>query len=94
MRKSVFYLFTEEGASVHSSESNPSFPNRTWALADSAGDLLEPCEAFRKNVYGSQLFVIQACSPKATRWKSWAKQHSVQRYVMESMSIEELSALG
>ena len=92
-----FFLFTERGASVHgpSSDNSLSFPPNVWALADTKGSLLEPCQAFQYSLSRKQgTCLIQTSSPTKERWKAWSEQYGASRYIMACMSLDELAVLG
>jgi hypothetical protein len=90
-----FFLFTETGASEHGllAKNALHLPNGTWALADSSEFIEKPCSAFLaaplKNVW-----VIQATSPKRSRWREWSKQRDAKMYVMDWFYSDELGTLG
>jgi len=91
-----FLLFTEKDVLVlsTSSSSRTKIPPFTWALADSSEKILQPCMAFLAIDADKQASIIQACSPKESRWKEWKKQHGARLFVMERYTPDEMKALG
>ncbi|KAF8342458.1 hypothetical protein F5887DRAFT_974351 [Amanita rubescens] len=89
-----FFLFTETGAEELDvvAKSGLKLPPGTWALTNS-GDLIEqPCSAFLSS--RRRAWIIQATSPKRSRWYEWSKQHSARCYVMDCFPPNELEVLG
>jgi hypothetical protein len=90
-----FFLFTEAGASEHNllAKNALQLPNGTWALADSSELIEHPCSAFLAAPL-EDIWVIQATSPKRSRWREWSKQRDAKIYVMDWFSSNELRTLG
>jgi hypothetical protein len=88
-----FFLFTDKGSSVHSSDSWLAFPSGTWALADSSESIMQPCNAFLEASM-RDVWVIQTSPPSQSRWKDWKKQRRARLFVMDCPSTDEMEALG
>jgi hypothetical protein len=90
-----FFLFTEEGFSEHNLEAKNAsqLPKGTWALADSSELIHQPCSAFLATS-PREVWIIQATSPKISRWKEWSKQRIANKYVMDWFNPNELLTLG
>ncbi len=58
-----------------------SYPG-AWALVDSGSELIRP--RVKLTTIGSKYFVIQASSPKPSRWKEWSKQLNAPLAVMKA----------
>ena len=67
-----FLFFTDTGASIYDNQGKSSgkIPPETWALSDSTSLTEEPCGAFQV-ASGHRCWIIQATSPKESRWKNW-----------------------
>lgn len=68
-------------------------PDGTWALADSGEIIEQPGSAFLATPL-SKVWVIQATSPKRSRWFEWRKQRNASMYVMDCFNSGELKTLG
>jgi hypothetical protein len=90
-----FFLFTETGASQLDllAQTASQLPNGTWALADSSEFIEQPCSAFLATPL-RDVWVIQATSPKRSRWREWSKQREANMYVMDWFYSNELRTLG
>jgi hypothetical protein len=88
-----FFLFTSQGASVLSSQTEAyhCLPAGTWALSDSNEVTTQPCNAFLGSF---AVWVVQASSPKEAQWKAWTKQRHASVYVMDCISADELITFG
>ncbi|KAF8509069.1 hypothetical protein BU17DRAFT_99245 [Hysterangium stoloniferum] len=86
-----FVLFSMNGVSLHSGKASSAYdiPKGAWALSDSWGELLGPCNAFRT----PRAHVIHTSSPSSRRWKEWKKQLSADMYIMDIWLLEELQTL-
>ncbi|KAF8346138.1 hypothetical protein F5887DRAFT_962858 [Amanita rubescens] len=90
-----FFLFTEAGASQHDvvDQSGLKLPPGTWALSNSGEVIEQPCAAFLSAPPG-RAWIIQATSPKRSRWREWKKQLRAKLYVMDWFHPNELRVLG
>ena len=90
-----FFLFTESGASRHDvvDESGLELPPGTWALTNSGEVIERPCPAFLCAPQ-RRVWIIQATSPKRSRWHEWCKQLKARFYVMDYFPADELEVLG
>jgi hypothetical protein len=90
-----FFLFTETGASEHDLLANTAsqLPDGTWTLADSSEFIEQPCSTFLAAPL-QHIWVIQATSPKQSRWHEWSKQREANMYVMDWFYSNELRTLG
>ena len=90
-----FFLFTETGASEHDvvDKSGLILPPGTWALTNSGEVIEQPCDAFLAAPQ-DQVWIIQATSPKRSRWHEWRKQLRARLYVMDWFPPHELEVLG
>ena len=89
-----YAFFTDKGVTIQSErESGPMarYPGNIWALCDSNEVVTTPSRVF--SGIGPRMRVIQTTSPKASRWKQWAKEAHARRYVMDIWSIEEIKKL-
>lgn len=87
-----YFFFTGQG--VHSCKDkhlNPDF--RVWALSNSGGSLSGPSVAF-ETAPQDRVYLIQATSPRVSRWKHWAKERDAELYVMDVWMGSELRNLG
>jgi hypothetical protein len=62
----------------------------TWALADSTHMMKAPNAAFVE----SNAYVVQATSPKTSRWRAWLKGKSGRVLWLDYNTEAELLALG
>jgi hypothetical protein len=92
MHEDRYFLFTSQGASVLSSQSDADkLPNGAWALSDSHESITQPCSAFLESW---DVLVVQACLPTEAQWRRWCKYRRVAVYVMDCTSADELIAFG
>ena len=94
--KHIFFLFTEDrvcALSADAAENSVRLPLNTWALTDSNASVGPPCEAFLAAA-GGTAWVVQATSPKRSRWYEWHKQMQARLYVMDVVSEVEMKAFG
>ncbi|KAH8977452.1 hypothetical protein EDB92DRAFT_1999640, partial [Lactarius akahatsu] len=68
-------------------------PKHTVALAGSTAASREPCTAFQDAAKARVVRVIQTTSPAPKNWSRWHKEVSVNQYVMDYFSSEELNIL-
>ena len=90
-----YTFFTDKGVTIQSEhESGPMarYPGNMWALCDSNEVVTSPSRVF--SGIGPRMRVIQTPSPKASRWRQWAKETGAERYIMDIWSTEELKKLA
>ena len=89
------FLFTETGASEHNflAKNALQLPKGTWALAASSEFIEQPCSAFLATPL-KNIWVIQATSPKRSRWREWSKQWDAKMYVTDWFYSTELGTPG
>ena len=89
----LYFLFTEQG--VHSYKNgirlDPTF--HVWALSNSSGTFSGPSVAFVM-APEDRVYLIQANSPRRSRWKAWVKEREADVYVMDVWMDDELRSLG
>ncbi|EIM92703.1 uncharacterized protein STEHIDRAFT_164937 [Stereum hirsutum FP-91666 SS1] len=85
-----YFIFDEHGALERptTDHANPRL-DQCWALANSNSDVTQPCSIFRS---GAKL-VIQASSPKPSRWKDCTKEAPGERIYSELPSVLEIGAI-
>ncbi|KAH8995601.1 hypothetical protein EDB92DRAFT_2084426 [Lactarius akahatsu] len=93
-RPGFFILFHEGGVYRYSNTDPDSLPERTWALSDSNENAPQPCSAFGTVSKRRTAWVIQTTSPAEKRWKNWKKYCTADMFVMNPISIEEVTVLG
>ncbi|KAH8985960.1 hypothetical protein EDB86DRAFT_3246244 [Lactarius hatsudake] len=71
-----------------------SLPERTWALSNSNKNVPQPCSTFGTVSKRRTAWVIQTTSPAEKRWKNWKKYCTTDMFVMNPISIEEVTVLG
>jgi hypothetical protein len=92
--REMFFLFTKDGASIHSATSDDvDFPAGTWALADSNTMIKQPCDAFL-SASMQDVWIVQATSPLKERWHGWIKDRFGTTYIMDVFPPNELRTLG
>ena len=91
--RKTFFLFTETGASQHDVDYVFELPPGTWALTNSGEVIEQPCPAFLCAPL-RRAWIIQATSPKRSRWHEWCKQLKASLYVMDCFPPNELEVLG
>ncbi|KAH9000046.1 hypothetical protein EDB92DRAFT_2079954 [Lactarius akahatsu] len=92
-----FILFHEGGVYRYPLEADPRYlPDGTWALSDSNGEpaVAQPCSAFLTVSERKTAWLIQTTSPVETRWKNWRKTCKAGMFVMNHVSIEDITALS
>lgn len=89
-----FYLFFGATVTLHSVLHMAPFDNCSfvWALCDSNADIEIPANVFRRQP--SKVRVIQATSPKKSRWKEWSKQTGASCYIMDIWTEQEVKSLA
>lgn len=87
------FLFCDSGAMAYSKKTftNDMLPKGTWALADSRDTIEKPCKVFLES---PNTFVIQATSPKVSRWTSWLKRKKGKEFWMDHNTTGEFEVLG
>lgn len=85
----LFYFFDSNGVSHRVYNHVPL--GCKLALFDTVTGLESPVAAF----YGPDrgVFVIQATSPKLTRWKEWSKQAKAEIWVMDIWDPQEIASM-
>ncbi|KAH8979221.1 hypothetical protein EDB86DRAFT_2836070 [Lactarius hatsudake] len=71
-----------------------SLPEHTWALSNSNENAPQPCSTFRTVSKRRTAWVIQTTSPVEKRWKNWKKYCTADMFMMNPISIEEVTVLG
>jgi hypothetical protein len=89
LRNNVYFIFDEQGATVHSIDDEDLRLRKCWALADSNIHVKYPCLAFMMNAK----FIIQTTPPEPERWKGWAKEYHGTWFVMDLPSVPEIAAI-
>ncbi|KDQ08088.1 hypothetical protein BOTBODRAFT_119043, partial [Botryobasidium botryosum FD-172 SS1] len=90
-QENLFYLFTERaGRRVRIGDFNDRLPKNTLVLCDSREGITSPPMHFTEPM--STAFVVQATSPRISRWKEWSKQRNAQIWTMDLWSEEEIAA--
>jgi hypothetical protein len=84
-----YFIFDEQGATVHSIGDKDLRLRKCWALADSNTYVKYPCLAFMKNAK----FIIQTTPPEPERWKGWVKEYRGTWFVMDLPSVPEIAAI-
>ncbi|KAI0692191.1 hypothetical protein C8T65DRAFT_762459 [Cerioporus squamosus] len=82
-------VFNQEGATIWGVEDTIEMTRDYWALSDSNNNIVEPCEAFQS----SDARIIQASSPKPSRWKDWTKYHNARILVADLPRPLEIGAI-
>ncbi|KAJ7211279.1 hypothetical protein GGX14DRAFT_624105 [Mycena pura] len=91
VKEDYFCLFDEKGAAIFNVKQMASERLRAcWALADSNADLEKPCARFTSRA----MVIVQASSPKPSRWKEWLKQLSGDLIVSELPTTLEIAAIA
>jgi len=85
-----YFIFDEQGATVHSLHHEDPRLKKCWALADSNNKVLQPCEAFQSLAK----LIILASSPKPERWKEWIKQTKGSTIISDLPSVPEIAAIA
>ncbi|KAH9008894.1 hypothetical protein EDB84DRAFT_1549261, partial [Lactarius hengduanensis] len=68
-------------------------PDGTWALSDSNDEAPKPCTTFRSASKLRTAWIVQTTSPVETRWRDWRKYCKAGMFVMNHVSIEDITAL-
>jgi hypothetical protein len=85
-----YFIFDEQGATVHSLSHRDSRLKKCWALTDSNDEVTQPCGAFKS--FAER--VILASSPKPERWKEWIKQKKGYCIISDLPSVPEIAAIA
>ncbi|KAH9072364.1 hypothetical protein EDB83DRAFT_2289207 [Lactarius deliciosus] len=93
-RPGFFILFHDGGVYRYPKADSDFLPKSTWALTDSTGQTPEPCSAFQTASKLREAWLIQTTSPAETRWRDWHKYCTVDKFVMNPITIEEITILG
>ncbi|KAH9172976.1 hypothetical protein EDB89DRAFT_1905679 [Lactarius sanguifluus] len=76
-------------------KADPRFlPEGTWVLSDSNDEAPQPCSTFRSATKLQTAWLIQTSSPLKKRWEDWVKYCDADTFVMNHVSIEEITALS
>jgi hypothetical protein len=86
-------LFSTTGTSIHPKGDRMKFPKDTWGLADSGPESPSVCQAFL-HASPQGIWIVQATSPKKSRWKEWLKQKMGREYWMDMNTPQELKAIA
>ncbi|KAH9024590.1 hypothetical protein EDB84DRAFT_1580215 [Lactarius hengduanensis] len=69
-------------------------PDGTWALSDSNDEAAQPCSTFRNASKLRTAWLIQTTPLVETRWRDWRKYCKAGMFVMNHVSIEDITALS
>ncbi|KAH9177660.1 hypothetical protein EDB89DRAFT_2064625 [Lactarius sanguifluus] len=90
-----FILFHEGGVYRYPLKADPRYlPDGTWVLSDSNDEAPKPCSTFRSAAKLRIAWLIQTSSPQMKRWEDWVKYCDADTFVMNHVSIEEITALS
>ncbi|KAH9010689.1 hypothetical protein EDB84DRAFT_1570276 [Lactarius hengduanensis] len=90
-----FILFHEGGVYRYSLNADTRYlPDGTWALSDSNDEAPKPCTTFRSASKLRTAWIVQTTSPVETRWRDWRKYCKAGMFVMNHVSIEDITALS
>ncbi|KAH8989499.1 hypothetical protein EDB92DRAFT_2003024 [Lactarius akahatsu] len=90
-----FILFHEGGVYRYPLKADARYlPDGTWALSDSNDEAPKPCTTFRSASKLRTAWLIQTTSPVETRWRDWRKYCKAGMFVMNHVSIEDITALS
>ncbi|KAF9012152.1 hypothetical protein BDZ89DRAFT_912053, partial [Hymenopellis radicata] len=84
-----YYIFDEHGACARPLTHEDPRLQKCWALSDSNGSVIDPCEVFQSRAQR----VIQMTPPTPERWKEWAKQCGAAIIVMDLPKVMEIGAV-
>jgi len=94
-RPYYFLVFRDDGVYRHPLTADPDrLPTGTWALSDSNNETQWPCTAFLSAANEQIAWIVQTTSPLKKSWKDWSKYYNADMFVMNHISIEEITALG
>ncbi|KAH9000114.1 hypothetical protein EDB92DRAFT_2100302 [Lactarius akahatsu] len=95
LERPEFFILFHDGGVYRYPKADPDFlPKSTWALTDSTGQTPEPCSAFQTVSKRLEAWIIQTTSPAVTRWRDWHKYCKADMFVMNPISIKEITILG
>jgi hypothetical protein len=93
-----FFLFDQNGVTIYDVRVAGvdvfSKGANTWALTDSSDNLAMPCAPFLAAATADLAWVVQATSPKQSRYKAWTKHRHGFKYVMRGFTPDEFISLG
>ncbi|KAI9461300.1 hypothetical protein BJY52DRAFT_1117251 [Lactarius psammicola] len=91
---SYFVVFRDNGVYKYPLDARPDrLPEGTWALSDSNDQAKQPCTAFLNATRQHRAWIVQTASPSEERWKDWQKYRNADTFVMNHISIQEMTAL-
>ncbi|KAH9031315.1 hypothetical protein EDB85DRAFT_1959228 [Lactarius pseudohatsudake] len=94
-QRDFFILFHEGGVYRYPLKADPRYlPDGTWALSDSNDEAAQPCSTFRSASKLRTAWLIQTTPPVETRWRDWRKYCKAGMFVMNHVSIEDITALS
>ncbi|KAI9464952.1 hypothetical protein BJY52DRAFT_1144826, partial [Lactarius psammicola] len=92
---SYFVVFRDDGVYRYPLDADPDYlPEGTWALSDSNDVAKQPCTAFLGAAQLQCAWIVQTASPLEERWKNWQKHRNADTFVMNHISIQEITTLG
>ncbi|KAH9004464.1 hypothetical protein EDB86DRAFT_1945988 [Lactarius hatsudake] len=90
-----FILFHEGGVYRYPLRADTRYlPEGTWVLSDSNDEAPQPCSTFKNAAKLRTVWLIQTASPLKKRWEDWVKYCDADMFVMNHVSIEEITALS
>ncbi|KAH9000063.1 hypothetical protein EDB92DRAFT_1789962, partial [Lactarius akahatsu] len=90
-----FILFHEGGIYRYPLRADTRYlPEGTWVLSDSNDEAPQPCSTFKNAAKLRTVWLIQTASPLKKRWEDWVKYCDADMFVMNHVSIEEITALS
>ncbi|KAH9000070.1 hypothetical protein EDB92DRAFT_460622 [Lactarius akahatsu] len=94
-RPGFFILFHDGGVYTLPLNAEAEYiPDGTWALSDGNDEPYQPCSVFRTASKRQTAWVIQTTSQVEARWRRWRKYSRADLFVMNHVSIEEITALS
>ncbi|KAH9026490.1 hypothetical protein EDB85DRAFT_1979187 [Lactarius pseudohatsudake] len=94
-RPGFFILFHDGGVYRYSLDADPEYlPAGTWALSDGNDEPYRPCSAFQTVSERRTAWLIQTTSQVEARWRRWRKYCDADMFVMNHISIEEMTVLS
>jgi len=84
-----FYIFDEEGATIHHKHDEDERLAQCWALVDYNERVREPCEPFTTMAKR----VILISSPRPDKWRAWKTQKGAHLIISDLPSVPEIAAV-